>query len=156
MPRRLEFRRNANTINYLQKSGVQVGLGRARLIQKIRKEAYTITDRGREYLAKNPAKNSFDDLRQFDEYRQRQKAKVKMGFRVWIPAADRAKVLEIVKPAQKDSFLETLPLNYDENTLDTIRQIDVLWLKGRSMARAFEIEHTTPIYSGILRMAVVI
>ena len=186
-----------------------VHLGRARLIQKFRKEAYTITDRGREYLAKNPAKISFDDLRQFDEYRQRQKAKVntpagevevavpvevdeseeealperagtfpqvtiagerearqsihiqaeiaemgaKMGFRVWIPAADRAKVLEIVKPAQKDSFLETLPLNYDENTLDTIRQIDVLWLKGRSMARAFEIEHTTAIYSGILRMA---
>jgi hypothetical protein len=50
-------------------------------------------------------------------------------------------------------FLDALPLNYDENTLDTIRQIDVLWLKGRSMARAFEVEHTTAIYSGILRMA---
>ena len=29
----------------------------------------------------------------------------------------------------------------------------MLWLKGRSMARAFEIEHTTAIYSGLLRMA---
>ena len=46
-----------------------------------------------------------------------------------------------------------LPVNYDDNTLDTIRQIDVLWLKGRSMARAFEVEHTTAIYSGLLRMA---
>ena len=44
-------------------------------------------------------------------------------------------------------------MNYDENTLDTIREIDVLWLKGRSMARAFEVEHTTAIYSGLLRMA---
>ena len=77
----------------------------------------------------------------------------KMGFRIWVPAADRTKVLGIVHPEQKASFLDALPLNYDENTLDTIRQIDVIWLKGRSMARAFEVEHTTAIYSGILRMA---
>lgn len=77
----------------------------------------------------------------------------KMGFRIWVPAADRTKVLGIVHPEQKASFLDALPLNYDENTLDTVRQIDVLWLKGRSMARAFEVEHTTAIYSGILRMA---
>ena len=51
------------------------------------------------------------------------------------------------------AFLEDLPLNYDEATLGTIEQIDVLWLKGRSMARAFEIEHTTAVYSGLLRMA---
>ena len=52
-----------------------------------------------------------------------------------------------------DSFLDALPLNYDDTTLRTVEQIDVLWLKGRSMARAFEIEHTTAIYSGLLRMA---
>jgi hypothetical protein len=62
-------------------------------------------------------------------------------------------LLSVVQAAHRSAFLETLPLNYDENTLDTIRQIDVLWLKGRSMARAFEVEHTTAIYSGILRMA---
>ncbi len=38
-------------------------------------------------------------------------------------------------------------------TLRTIEQIDVLWLKGHSIVRAFEVEHTTSIYSGILRMA---
>jgi hypothetical protein len=32
-------------------------------------------------------------------------------------------------------------------------QIEVLWLKGRAIQRAFEVEHTTSIYSGILRMA---
>jgi len=51
------------------------------------------------------------------------------------------------------AFLEDLPLNYDSATLDTIEQIDVIWLKGRSIARAFEVEHTTAVYSGLLRMA---
>jgi hypothetical protein len=76
-----------------------------------------------------------------------------MGFHIWVPGADRVKVMEIVSTNAKRKFLDALPLNYDHNTLDTIRQIDVLWLKGRSMARAFEVEHTTAIYSGILRMA---
>ena len=46
-----------------------------------------------------------------------------------------------------------MPLNYDETTLSTIEQIDVIWLKGRSIVRAFEVEHTTSVYSGLLRMA---
>jgi hypothetical protein len=37
--------------------------------------------------------------------------------------------------------------------MKTIENIDVLWLKGISILRAFEVEHTTSIYSGILRMA---
>jgi hypothetical protein len=55
--------------------------------------------------------------------------------------------------AENDTLLENLPLNYDETTLRTIEQIDVIWLKRRSIVRAFEVEHTTAIYSGILRMA---
>jgi hypothetical protein len=39
--------------------------------------------------------------------------------------------------------LERLPLNYDDTTLHTIERIDVLWLRGRSIKRAFEVEHTT-------------
>jgi predicted RNA-binding protein len=74
-----------------------------------------------------------------------------MGFRVWLPRQDRQLVLRIWTP--KAELLEHLPLNYDETTLKTIEQIDVLWLKGRSIVRAFEVEHTTAVYSGILRMA---
>ena len=37
--------------------------------------------------------------------------------------------------------------------MKTIEQIDVLWLKRSEIVRAFEVEHTTSIYSGILRMA---
>lgn len=50
-------------------------------------------------------------------------------------------------------LLEILPLNYDDVTIKTIENIDVIWVKGRSIVRAFEVEHTTSIYSGILRMA---
>ena len=78
----------------------------------------------------------------------------KMGFQIWVPRSDRDRVLaEISEDSIKPSFLEILPLNYDDTTLQTIEQIDVIWLKGRAMARAFEVEHTTAIYSGLLRMA---
>jgi hypothetical protein len=76
-----------------------------------------------------------------------------MGFRVWIPRSDRQRVLDLVPEPTRSAFLELLPLNYDDTTLRTIEQIDVIWLKNRSMARAFEVEHTTAIYSGLLRMA---
>ena len=76
-----------------------------------------------------------------------------MGFRIWVPRSDKARVLELIPATMHERFLELLPLNYDDTTLRTVEQIDVLWLKGRSMARAFEIEHTTAIYSGLLRMA---
>jgi len=37
--------------------------------------------------------------------------------------------------------------------MKTIEQIDVLWIKKTSIVRAFEVEHTTSVYSGLLRMA---
>lgn len=76
-----------------------------------------------------------------------------MGFRIWVPRNDKARVLEHIPAAMHEKFLDLLPLNYDDTTLRTVEQIDVLWLRGRSMARAFEIEHTTAIHSGLLRMA---
>ena len=76
-----------------------------------------------------------------------------MKFRIWVPRSDRQKVLEQVPMDLRGAFLDVLPLNYDDATLKTIEQIDVLWLKNRAMARAFEVEHTTAIYSGLLRMA---
>ena len=77
----------------------------------------------------------------------------KMGYRVWVPSSDRAKVIAQVPESLHSKFLTKLPLNYEDNTLRTIAHIDVLWLKGRAMVRAFEVEHTTAIYSGLLRMA---
>ena len=76
----------------------------------------------------------------------------RMGLKVWLPRNDRTAVLDEWK-GDHDALLDRLPLNYDDVTLKTVERIDVLWLKGRSIQRAFEVEHTTSIYSGLLRMA---
>jgi len=75
----------------------------------------------------------------------------KMGFSIWLPRADRSRVLKAWTP--EDNLVDVLPLGYDPTTIKTIEQIDVLWLKKRSIIRAFEVEHTTSVYSGLLRMA---
>ncbi|MDE0653233.1 MAG: EVE domain-containing protein [bacterium] len=101
-----------------------------------------------------PAASSQDDVRESIRV-QASVAEIgaKMGFEIWVPNADRSLVISQVPESLHSSFLKKLPLNYEANTLRTVEQIDVLWLKGRAMVRAFEIEHTTAIYSGILRMA---
>lgn len=76
----------------------------------------------------------------------------RMNLKIWLPRSDRQRVLEVWKP-KTQCLLDQLPLNYDDATLKTIENIDILWIKGRSIVRAFEVEHTTSIYSGILRMA---
>lgn len=76
----------------------------------------------------------------------------RMSMKLWIPRSDRQRVLEHWHP-KSACLLEVLPLNYDDATLKTIENIDILWIRGRSIIRAFEVEHTTSIYSGILRMA---
>jgi hypothetical protein len=80
---------------------------------------------------------------------------VRMGMSIWIPRADRGGVQREWKKENQlmIDLMDRLPLNYDDTTLRTIEQIDVLWLRGRSIVRAFEVEHTTSVYSGILRMA---
>ena len=75
-----------------------------------------------------------------------------MGFQIWLPRADRSRVLLKWKP-EPGVLLENLPVGFDQATMKTVEQIDVLWLKRRSIVRAFEVEHTTSVYSGILRMA---
>jgi hypothetical protein len=76
----------------------------------------------------------------------------KLNFKIWIPRSDRNRVLEMWEP-KEDSLLDELPLVFDDTTLKTIQNIDILWIKRRSIVRAFEVEDTTSIYSGILRMA---
>jgi hypothetical protein len=76
-----------------------------------------------------------------------------MGFDIWIPKADRESVLKEMK---EPKLLEKLPHNLlfaEVAMLKTVEQIDVLWLKKNASERAFEVEHTTAVYSGILRMA---
>jgi hypothetical protein len=76
-----------------------------------------------------------------------------MGFKIWIPRSDRGRVRELAPKLDHNTCLDDLPLNYNQATLDTTEQIDVLWLKKQSIVRAFEVEHSTAVYSGLLRMA---
>ena len=77
-----------------------------------------------------------------------------LGFSIWVPPSDRSRVLELLPTTFHPKFVTTkLPLNYDLATLKTIENIDIIWLDRRSIAHAFEVEHTTSIYSGLLRMA---
>lgn len=75
-----------------------------------------------------------------------------MGYSIWLPRADRGRVLKAWK-AEPGELLDQLPLGYDSTTMKTVEQIDVIWLRKRSVVRAFEVEHTTSVYSGLLRMA---
>jgi len=52
-----------------------------------------------------------------------------MGFRIWVPRGDRARVLEHIPTEMRKKFLDELPLNYDDTTLRTVEQIDVLLFK---------------------------
>lgn len=53
-----------------------------------------------------------------------------------------------------DFCLDELPdVGFNEDTVALIQHIDVLWLQGNAIVAAFEIEHTTGIYSGLLRMS---
>jgi len=75
-----------------------------------------------------------------------------MGMSIWVPRNDRAAVTSQWS-GDKNKMLTELPLHYKSVVLSTIEQIDVLWLDRTTIVRAFEVEHTTAIYSGILRMA---
>src|SRR5436305_14524601 len=50
-------------------------------------------------------------------------------------------------------MIAELPTQFNEATNRTIELIDVLWLKGNSFVAAFEVECTTSVYSGLLRMS---
>jgi hypothetical protein len=50
-------------------------------------------------------------------------------------------------------LVDKLPTQFNETTNRTIELIDVLWLKGNSIVAAFEVEATTSVYSGLLRMS---
>ncbi len=77
----------------------------------------------------------------------------KLGCQIWIAMNDQNKVWNDERLG--DLSLKALPsLSMDSESQQIISLIDVLWLKGtKAVAAAFEVEHTTSIYSGLLRMS---
>ena len=73
-----------------------------------------------------------------------------LGFSVWVAANDRARILGSGRLG--DGCVDALPQELAQ--VAAIPLIDVIWLDrgGEHVAAAFEVEHTTSIYSGIMRM----
>jgi hypothetical protein len=74
----------------------------------------------------------------------------KKGYEVWVPPADRDKLDWQVASAFE--CRDYPPSGFDE-VADILREVDVIWVqRGGSQPKAlFEVEHSTPIYSGLLR-----
>lgn len=76
-----------------------------------------------------------------------------LGFGVWVAANDRGR--SFGQGRLGDGCVDELPGGVSTSgDLDAVRLIDVLWLdrRGDRIAAAFEVEHTTSIYSGIVRL----
>lgn len=76
-----------------------------------------------------------------------------MGRSVWVARNDRGRTYNGSAFTSLPRLLDMLPVQFDQATTGTIELIDVLWLEGNSIQAAFEVESTTSIYSGLLRMA---
>jgi hypothetical protein len=76
-----------------------------------------------------------------------------MGFDVWVARNDRSRKWDGTTLGALPRMVSELPTQFNEATNRTIELIDVLWLKGNSIIAAFEIECTTAVYSGLLRMS---
>lgn len=73
------------------------------------------------------------------------------GCSVWVPVNDRN--LSFKGEPFSPHTLPRLPnFGFDETTRRVIQNIDVLWLAKNVIRKGFEIESTTSIYSGLLRL----
>lgn len=76
-----------------------------------------------------------------------------LGCNVWIAANDQGR--SHMGTRLGDMSVRSLPnLGLDPATQKIISLIDVLWIRGtHQVVAAFEVEHTTSIYSGLLRLS---
>jgi hypothetical protein len=72
------------------------------------------------------------------------------GFDVWIPANDRLRMDWSV--TREFECRTAIPEGYGSATA-VLAEVDVLWIKRGSsnLTALFEVEHSTPVYSGLLR-----
>jgi hypothetical protein len=79
-----------------------------------------------------------------------------LKFQIWIPKADQGNLYR--GAALGELSLSELPeLPYSKRASRKVQKIvnniDVIWLQDDNPAQLFEVEHTTSIYSGLLRMS---
>ena len=74
---------------------------------------------------------------------------IRSNFDVWVPLADQAREFDGNK--FRDFVIREFQEAIDVPTY--IKNIDTVWKLGHSIKSAFEIEHSTSIFSGILRLS---
>lgn len=76
-----------------------------------------------------------------------------MGLDVYVANNDRSREWKGKRLGDLPRMRQALPQQFDPATNKIIQLIDVLWLEGNAIVAAFEVESTTSIYSGLLRMS---
>ena len=77
----------------------------------------------------------------------------RLGLDVWVANNDRGRIVDGKAFSSLPRMRDALPAQFDPPMMKIIQNIDVLWLRGNGIEAAFEIEHTTSVYSGLLRMS---
>jgi hypothetical protein len=75
---------------------------------------------------------------------------LKVGCQVWIASNDHSKVW--MQERLGDLSLSSLPILAESEFQRIIGRIDVLWLQHNQVVAAYEIERTTDITTGVLRL----
>lgn len=75
-----------------------------------------------------------------------------LGLDVWVARNDRGRRWNGDTLGSLARIVDQLPAQFNDATNRTLELIDVLWLSGNSIVAAFEVECTTSVYSGLLRM----
>jgi 16S rRNA G966 N2-methylase RsmD len=75
------------------------------------------------------------------------------GYKIWVGMKEQSGFADGLIDHKKLSDYVTTDLNKINNAenLDTVRQIDLLWIKGNKIVHSFEIEFTTSMTSGLVR-----
>jgi hypothetical protein len=76
-----------------------------------------------------------------------------MNLGLWVARNDRSQSCNGLTLGEMPGVVDRLPTQFNEATQRTIELIDVLWLKNNAIIAAFEVEDTTSVYSGLLRMS---
>ena len=73
---------------------------------------------------------------------------IKKGYNIWVPESDKIKIDNNIVDTAK--VINKLP-SFSKEIDNIISEIDVIWFDGFKPISFYEVEHSTPIYSGLLR-----
>lgn len=112
----------------------------------------------REKLAKKTSEETLAEAEEKEpsEHDEIQWRLIKIGLAsgndVWVARNDKRNIFGGEK--FEDFTLADFPqIGLDPDSSKTVEYIDDVWLRGKRIVSAFEVEHSTSVYSGVLRLA---